>query len=109
MSAMDIRRCLARKCHCATGEELRKVVGSSGCVSDHSPVVVRSEVWVALLNDPSSVPFRTATRTSREGCTIHSVPAHLLLLAHATGDDLVDRALEEGGRDRLVFRDVRRA
>src|ERR1700750_476294 len=30
------------------------------------------------------------------------VPAHLLLLVHALGHDLVDRTLDEGGRDRLT-------
>jgi hypothetical protein len=31
------------------------------------------------------------------------VPAHLLLLVHAFGDDLVDRALHERGRDRFAI------
>ena len=30
------------------------------------------------------------------------VPAHLLLLVHAFGDDLVDRTLHERGRDRFA-------
>src|SRR6202521_2979789 len=35
----------------------------------------------------------------RHGCP---VPAHLLLLVHALGDDLVDRALHERGGDELT-------
>jgi len=35
-----------------------------------------------------------------EGLQGPSVPSHLLLLDHALRQDLVDRALDEGGRDR---------
>src|SRR5215213_191443 len=36
----------------------------------------------------------------KEGLHRRSVPAHLLLLVHALGHDLVDRTLHERGRDR---------
>src|SRR5664279_4303817 len=37
-----------------------------------------------------------------EGLHRRPVPAHLLLLVHAFGDDLVDRTLHERGRDRFA-------
>jgi len=37
-----------------------------------------------------------------EGLHSGPVPAYLLLLVHALGDDLVDRAFHERGRDRLT-------
>ena len=39
-----------------------------------------------------------------EGLHGRPVPAHLLFLVHAPGHDLVDCALDEGGRDRLARR-----
>ena len=38
-----------------------------------------------------------------EGLHRRPVPAHLLLLVHAFGDDLVDRTLHERGRDRFAI------
>ena len=38
-----------------------------------------------------------------EGLHGRSVPAHLLFLVHALGDDLVDRTFHEGGRDRFAI------
>jgi hypothetical protein len=37
-----------------------------------------------------------------EGLHRHPVPAHLLFLVHALGDDLVDRTLDERRRDRFA-------
>jgi hypothetical protein len=38
-----------------------------------------------------------------EGLHRHPVPAHLLLRVHTLGHDLVDRSLDESGRDRLAL------
>src|SRR3712207_3400610 len=64
--------------------------------------VRRPEARIALPEGALERAVQRRRADVEEGLHGGPVPAHLLLLGHPLGHDLVDRALHEGGRDRLA-------
>ena len=54
-----------------TRGEYAKSWGSSCCEPHGVILIVCLEISICRLNEPQSVLLRTATRTSRKGCTVH--------------------------------------
>jgi hypothetical protein len=66
-------------------------------------IIVRgTKAGVVLPEDILERAVQHGRSDVEEGLHRHPVPAHLLFFVHALGHDLVDRALHERGRDRLV-------
>src|SRR5271166_3374643 len=65
-------------------------------------VVCRTEAGIAMTEGVCESIVQHRCSHVEEGLHRCPVPAHLLLLVHAFGNDLVDRALHERRRDRLA-------
>jgi hypothetical protein len=66
-------------------------------------VVRRAEAGIAMTEGVLERIVQHRCSHVEEGLHGRSVPAHLLFLVHALGDDLVDRTLHERGRDRFAI------
>src|ERR1700759_2405173 len=83
--------------------EHAKLWGPLRYTSFHSTLIVYgSKAGVVLPEDALERAIQHGGANVEEGLHRRPVPAHLLLLVHAPGHDLVDRTLHERGRDRLT-------
>src|SRR5271166_6284830 len=82
--------------------EHAKLWGSLRCQCDCLVVVCRTEAGIAMTEGVRESIVQHRCSHVEEGLHRGPVPAHLLLLVHAFGNDLVDRALHERRRDRLT-------
>ena len=62
-----------------------------------------AETWIATTEDVLEGIVQHRCSHVEEGLHRRPVPAHLLFLVHALGDDLVDRTRHKGGRDRFAI------
>src|ERR1700677_1211359 len=69
----------------------------------HFIVVHRAEAGTAATEGVLERIVQHRCSHVEEGLHRRPVPAHLLLLVHAFGDDLVNRTLHERGRDRFAI------
>src|SRR3984957_14415793 len=70
---------------------------------DYFLAVCGAEAWIATTEGVLERIVQYRCSHVEEGLHRRPVPAHLLLLVHAFGDDLVDRTLHESGRDRFAI------
>jgi hypothetical protein len=64
---------------------------------------LRAEAWIATTEGVLERIVQHRCSHVEDGLHRRPVPAHLLFLVHAFGDDLVDSALNERGRDRFAI------
>src|ERR1700722_4938797 len=70
---------------------------------DYFLAVCGAEAWIATTEGVLERIVQHRCSHVEEGLHRRPVPAHLLFLVHAFGDDLVDRILHERGRDRFAI------
>src|SRR5271163_1306637 len=87
----------------ALGREHAILWGSLRGKCDCLVVVCRAEAGIATTEGVLELIIQHGCSYVEEGLHRRPVPAHLLLLVHAFGDDLVDRTLHERGRDQFAI------
>src|SRR5215218_7548170 len=82
-----------------SGREHAILWGSLRGQCDYFVAVCGAEAGIATTEGVLECTVQHRCPHVEEGLHRRPVPAHLLLLVHAFGDDLVDRTLHERGRD----------
>src|SRR5208282_5437356 len=82
--------------------EHAKLWGSLRCCCSSLVVVRGAKARIAMTECVFERIVQHGGSHVEEGLHRRPVPAHLLLLVHTLGHDLVDRALHKGSRDRLA-------